>query len=634
MLAEDYKSAPAWEPVASSDGAKAALLAAKSATSPSMAKSPPPDDGLSAATRAYKSNRLGSNPRQEAQERYRSLVAAKGAVARQRADSAPTPRETYPDEANAAANALSAATRAHRPALSPVRVEEAGAVPYTTMNKMMFTSRPPVKPEVDEQKRNDILHASAVAMAKKMYNQQQKMFDAQKAHTDATSPHGNLEVSSSVSDDHQPAQLTTLQDAAYKQAQARLAKMQPKNAQDSDLQDYYGTKPSSRRFSVKGKLRKRSFSDGAVLEDQRRSEQIRKQMTLFSNKLSEVDEQKRQQDQDLLLAAAQRNVHERLKGIDARIASETGMAPPPTLTQWELKARAVAQARAFQRDQPHQGKVDIGAGVHMDQEEINAIAARRIQPILDEINAKAELEHARQTELRLEMERKKEEEETEKARQREAHDIQKKLKQQEKHEAKVKREEEKAAKAEQKKLARAEKIKSGEHDQATNAELDNRENLITMNSSGQPVLIPSASNREGRRRASSSNSEDSPKSPSGKIKTWFKSRFSRDQSQGRSRSNSRKFIGGISLTGNRENQSAASLNDHGDSTHEVSLIGRSQPRSRLERDSEAISSLSTASEDETEDRPRRLLTPPRLIRDASPAQGRSPGRDSRFHEII
>ncbi len=59
------------------------------------------------------------------------------------------------------------------------------------MNKLMFTSRPPVKLEVDEQKRTDVLHASAVAMAKKMYNQQQKMIESQKAHAD-TAPRGNL----------------------------------------------------------------------------------------------------------------------------------------------------------------------------------------------------------------------------------------------------------------------------------------------------------------------------------------------------------------------------------------------------------------------------------------------------------
>ncbi|KAI0540995.1 hypothetical protein GGR58DRAFT_458669 [Xylaria digitata] len=632
-MAEDGKSASATGgSITTSHGANVALLAAQSATSSGGAlKSPSTDDGVSAATQAFKSNRDNSrNTKPGALEHHRSLVAAKGAVARrQRADSAPTPRESYPDEANAAANALRAATRAHRPALSPVPLEETGAVPYTTMNKLMFTSWPPVKPEVDEQKRTDVLHASAVAMAKKMYSQQQKMIEAQKAHIDTSSSRGNLEVSSSISDDPQPAQLTTLQDAAYKQAQARLAKMQQENTQNSDLQEYYGTKPLSTRFSVKGKLRKRSFSDGAVLEDQRRSEQIRKQMTLFSNRLSGVDEQKRQQDQDLLLAAAQRNVHERLKGMDEKIANETGMVPPPTLTQWELKARAVAQSRALQQDSRQQGKVDIGAGIHMDQEDINAIAARRIQPILDEINAKAELEHARQMELRLEMERKKEEQEVEKARQKEVQDMQKKFKQQEKQEAKAKKEEEKVAKAEQKKLARAGKTKSVEHDQRARMELEFQENTPTTNRSDQAL-----DTQETRRRAGSEDLEEGLRSPH-RIKTWFKSRFSRgprspteEQSQGKA--SQRGFIGGASLTGNRDNQSSISLGGRSASVREVAMAGRNSYLHQA-RPEESEDEVSRA---EVGDRPRRILAPPRPIRDSSPAQSRSPGRDSRFHEII
>jgi hypothetical protein len=153
-------------------------------------------------------------------------------------------------------------------------------------------------------------------------------------------------------------------------------------------------------------------------------------MSLFSNRLSEVDEQKREHDQELLLSAAQRNVHKQLKGMDEKIATETGMIPPSTLTQWEQKAHAVVHSRAHQREKegPQLGMVDIGAGKHMDQEDINAIAARRIQPILDEITKKAELAHAQQMELRMEMERKKDEEEGEKARQKEVQDLQKKLK--------------------------------------------------------------------------------------------------------------------------------------------------------------------------------------------------------------
>ncbi|KAI1155761.1 hypothetical protein F4825DRAFT_406471 [Nemania diffusa] len=583
------------------------------------------------------------------------LVAAKAAVARrQRADSAPTPRESYPDEFNAAANALNAATRAHRPVLlSPVPLEEVGAVPFTTMNKLMFTSRPPVQPEVDEQKRADVLRASAIAMAKKMYNQQQKMFEAKKTHADQASPRGNLEVSSSISDDPQPAQLTTLQDAAYKQAQARLAKMQQRNAQDRDLQDYYGTKPLSHRFSVKGKLRKRAVSDGAV-QDQRRSQQIRTEMSLFSNRLSEIDERKRQQDQDLLLTAAQRNVHERLKGMDAKIANETGMVPPPTLTQWELKARAVAQSRALQKDN-RQGKVDIGAGMQMDQEDINAIAARKVQPILDEINAKAELEHARQLELRMEMERKKDEQEAEKARQREVHDVQKKLKQQEKQErkerkaeekqeAKAKMEEGKLTKAEQRKLARAEKTKSAEHGHSAREEWEPEEDVITMNSSGQPVRIPRLSTQEAQARVSPEPVEEGPRSPSSKVKSWLKSRFSRGpkspiEEPTKGKASHRGFVGGVSLTGNRSTRSVASLDSHSASMREVAMAGRTPGlgQSQLDGDAEAGSHQSVESDDEffrdeVVDRPATRLTPPRPLRGSSPAQ--SPPRDSRFHEIM
>ncbi|GAP89169.2 hypothetical protein SAMD00023353_0901730 [Rosellinia necatrix] len=623
-MAEDYKSAPTWKPVASSHGAKAALLAAQSATTLGVPKPSPTGDGLSAATLAFKSQRTSPyNMNPAALGHQRSLVAAKGAVAqRQRAGSAPTPRESYPDEANAAANALNAATRAHRPSLSPTPLENAGAVPYTTMNRLMFTSRPPVKTEVDEQKRADVLHASAIAMAKKMYNQQQKMIEAKKNHADPSS-RGNLEVSSSISDDPQPAQLTTLQDAAYKQAQARLAKMQQDIELNNEFQDYYGTKQLSHRFSVKGKLRKRSLSDGVVIEDQRRSQEIRKQMSLLSNRLSEVDEHKRQHDQDLLLAAAQRNVHERLKGMDAKIAADTGMAPPPTLTQWELKSRAIAQSRDFLQPAQQQGKVDIGA------------------------------ERTRQMELRLETERKRDEQEAEKARRREVQDMQKKIKQQEKSEqrgrraeekqAKARKEDEKAAKAEQKKLARA--VSSVEHDQQAVEEIGLRQNTTTLDSSGQPVRIPLGSTLEAQAGTSSEGLEESPTSP-GRIKTWIKSRFSRGpksptEESNKGKATQKRFIGGVSLTRNRRNTNSTGFHSRSNSAQEVTMAGRdsSLNRSRLENDLETVSHMSVESEDELVQYQigylsRAVFTPPRPIRDSSPAQGRSPVRDSRFHENI
>jgi hypothetical protein len=356
-------------------------------------------------------------------------MAAKGAMAtRPRANTAPSAKEAYPDEGNAAANALKAAARAHRPKSTALLNKDAGAIPFTNMDRQMYTSNPPVKSEVDEKNREDVLHASAVAMAKKIFSQQQKVIDqAKKAHASDPSSPRRARSSSSLSDEGRPMQFSTLQDAAYKLAQERLSKLHEDNLKNRDYQEYYGNTRPQRKFSIRGKLRRRASSDGDVTEDRERSRQIRKQMSIFSTKLSEVDGKKRQHDRDALLAAAQRNVQASLQGMDDKISAKTGMVPASTLSNWEAKAHAAAQSRSDNRLSKH-GKVDIGAGKYMTQEEIDAIATQRVQPVLDEINENAEKEHARQTELRLDAEAKKEAREVEKAREKEIADIAKKLK--------------------------------------------------------------------------------------------------------------------------------------------------------------------------------------------------------------
>ncbi|KAI1824661.1 hypothetical protein F4861DRAFT_249047 [Xylaria intraflava] len=658
-MAEDNKSARIRESVGSSQGTNAALLAAQSATSHSVLKPSSADEGNTAATQALRLNRTDTqNTDSVALDRHGSLAAAQGAVARRlRAESTPNPRQSYLDEASAVASALSAATRAHRLPTPPLPLEDVGAVPYTTMDRQMFTSRPPVQAEIEEKKRTDVLHASAVAMAKKLYDQQQKMIEARKCDADRNSQRDDIEVSSSISDDPQSAQLTTLQDAAYKQAQARLAKIQLENDRQLGLKGHHGTNPLSRHFSVKEKLRKRSSSDGAIIEDRKRSQQIRKQMSLFSNKLSDVNEQKLQHDQDMLLAAAQRNVHERLRVMDEQIAAETGMVPPGASTQREFRARTIAPFRTFRKESHQQGKVNVGAGRDIDQEDVNTIAARRIQPLLDEINAKAELEHARQAEIRLEAARKKEEREAEKARQREIQDTQNDIKQrakqeqkerkaEEKQETKVKKEE-KATKLLRKRLVRAETSKSTIHDQRG---LEPNESIITMNSSGQPVKVPRPRTQENATTANIETSRDAetsrerPKFPPDRLYNWFKTRFSRkaklpagEQSDGQP--SQKGFIGGVSLTG-YENTSYTSFDNRSASVRAVAMAGRHHslnPSSRPEGGTEAVSSLESDSDDEffrygAGARP--IFTPPKPIRTASPAQSQGSVRDSRFHEDI
>lgn len=252
-------------------------------------------------------------------------------------------------------------------------------------------------------------------MARKMYTQQQRIIDQTK------------DSQGQDSDVVQPKPYINLQDAAYKQAQERLAKLEEEHQKNRDLQGYYGNSTTSRRrFMLTSKLRRRSSSDGD-LDDRQQSEKIRQQMSLFSNKLSEVDEKKRQEDRNTLLAAAQRNVKARLQGMDEKVYHETGQVNPTLLSEWELKAHQVATASHSARNE-NKGKVDIGGGKFMDPHEVNTIAAMRVKPVLDEINEKAEAERERLAALKLEEEAKKAEQEKQKAREREIKEITKKLK--------------------------------------------------------------------------------------------------------------------------------------------------------------------------------------------------------------
>lgn len=434
MLAKDYKMAPSWEPNSSSAGAKAALLASASARKQTMAsnKTPPQSAqsswGNSAANQAFKQSLSIRQPVHiTSTDDLGSLSAAQNAMpatrrTRPRAKSTPVPKETYPGESKAALNALSAATAAHGPSLKPKSPTNAsGSVPYTNLPRKMFTSSPAIGPEADEQKRADVLHASAVAMAKQMYSHQQKMVDqARQAHQDLgeTSP-----------DDNQPKPFVNLQEAAYKLAQERLSKLHEEHQRDRDYQEYYGNGTPTqhqRRFTMKGKLRRRSSSDGDIHNDREQSERIRKEMSIFSSNLTKVDEQKRAKDREALLAAAQRNVKARLQGMDDKISAETGMVPPTSKSDWESKAHIAALAR-HEPTNVNKGKIDLGGGMFMDPLAVDEIAAKRVQPVLDEINEKAALERERQELLRAETEAKKRDEEKRKERDREIKEINRKV---------------------------------------------------------------------------------------------------------------------------------------------------------------------------------------------------------------
>ena len=403
----------------SSAGSKAALLAAKDGGHVDVWRPEPTNAGSSAAGQAMRMKGLSPQVYQGVtiDESKRALLAATGAMSgsRKRAGSMPIVNPRYPGSANAATNALSAATLANKPtntiqahtrASTPIDGAQIHNAAVTKLSREMYTSHPPVAPEIEEKNRQAGLRAAAISMAKQMYDVQEKAIEAASADVEnaesryaATSVH-NRQVSTVMPAGAQPSvtQYTNLQGAAQKLAAERLAKLHDEHAA---YRNYYGAAPPPQsRLSIRGRTRRRASSDGQIDDsDAARSKQIRSEMSLFNDKLAQVDAKKRQQDRDSLMAAAQRNVKASMHGMDEKVFNETGKASPAMIEEREAKASARAKADSEARMVNH-GRVDIGGGKYLDQSEIDAIAVRRVQPTLDEITEKVQKHRARDEQLR------------------------------------------------------------------------------------------------------------------------------------------------------------------------------------------------------------------------------------------
>ena len=445
--AKDYQADPLWRPEMSSAGSKAALLAHRDGGKVDTWQPRESDAGLSAAGQAVRKKSSGPTMDKSvpADANRRALLAATGAMAgsRRRADSAPLQPPAGPNAPPS--NALLAATQSHMshraktPSVDETsRAVDTDRVHNIARNKVareMYGSHPPVAPEVEEKNRQDTLRASAIAMAQKMYAIQQTAIDEAKglprseSHSAANHVHNRrTSISSSITGDELPTspRYTNLEDAARKLAQERLAKLQDDN---QDYRSYYGAgSPQRSRLSIRGKLRRRASSDGQLEKvDEEQSRKIRSQMSMFQNKLAEVDGQKRQKDRDALLAAAQRNVTASMSSMDKRVFDETGKASPAMMQEWEEKARERAKASSEARMKDY-GKVHIGGGKYLDQSDVDAVAQSRVQPTLDNINDKVDARKAREEEEKLEQEEKRRHADTEKHRAAELKAEQKRLK--------------------------------------------------------------------------------------------------------------------------------------------------------------------------------------------------------------
>ncbi|KAF2280756.1 uncharacterized protein EI97DRAFT_428861 [Westerdykella ornata] len=460
LIAKDYKMPPLWQPEPSAAGSKAAVLAHKGSINVDRRMPELSVRGTSAANLAVQRQRAVP----EADYGYAehedggSSVAAPGAVPpsrRPRAKSTPEQPAIYPDAEISEKNALNAATVAHRPSTKTTSMPsdrfgsdamEAARIQHARVSRDMYTATPPVSVEVEEKRRQDALRASAVSMARKMYDPK---------HPQTGQPPDVRE---------QAMKYISIQEAAQKLAAERLAKIG--FDEEAAYRSYYGyEKPARTRLSLRLGRRRASTSSELVDsddEDELQSWKIRSQMSQFNQKLAEVDEKKRAQDRKQLLAAALRNVQAEMESLDKKVFEQTGYMSPSMVEERYARARAKAAAESEARMEDR-GKVYVGHGKFMSQAEIDAIALAKVQPTLDEITEKTEKRRAEEEERRLELEEKKREQRIEKERAAEIKAEEKRFRREEKLAAKERSAAEKAAEKEMKSI---EKEKTATEDES------------------------------------------------------------------------------------------------------------------------------------------------------------------------
>lgn len=426
MLAKDYKMKDLWQPELSSAGSKAALLAHRDGGKLDLWQPTASKDGNSAATLAMKNKSL--SPQLDygytADGKSRALQAANLSIHKGRSESQPAPAtSSYPDSKNSAFNALNAATVSHRASTKAApdgwdsEANQAARIKNSHINPQMFTEHPPVRLEREEKEHDAALRASAVSMAKQMYEYQNRTMlepDLTSGKAGADAANARKQPTEQLDVKQEALRYIHLQDAAHKLAQERLAKID-KDGENARYREYYGypdsqgqgSRKTMNRLSMRGRNRKRSGSEGTAdlddSDDEEQARRIRSQMTQLNSGLSSVDEKKRTDDRAGLMAAAEKKVRNQMHNMDEKVFADTGKVPPAMMEEWEAKARKRAQEdRDLQSRPENKGKTHIGGGKFIDQSEIEAIAAARLKPTLDEITVTAEKRRARDEELRVE----------------------------------------------------------------------------------------------------------------------------------------------------------------------------------------------------------------------------------------
>jgi hypothetical protein len=428
MLAKDHKMKDPWQPEASLAGSKAAVMAHRDGGKLDLWQPSSSSAGNSAATLAMRNKGLSpqiDRGHTEAGRTNSLLAAAKShKMGRQRAGSMPAPAPPkYPDAHNSGKNALSAAAVSHRASVKAApdgwssEANQAARLKNAHMDRSLFTDDPHIQlqGEAEEQRHQAALHASAASYARGLYAAQKRGEvdeETSSLHDDtagAQAAHRRNTSTTSQTDIREEAiRYIHLQDAAHRLAQERLAKVD-KDMEPGRYREYYGypnKSPRRSRLSIRSGGRKRASSEGQWSDDsddEFQARRIRAQMSQLSTGIDNVSDKQRQDDRARLLAAAEKRVHAQMHSIDEKVFLETGKPSQAMMDEWEAKAREKAERDRETRETRERvpGKTHIGGGKYMDDAEIEAIAAARLKPTLDQLNDTAEKKRARDEELRI-----------------------------------------------------------------------------------------------------------------------------------------------------------------------------------------------------------------------------------------
>ncbi|EPS43139.1 hypothetical protein H072_2866 [Dactylellina haptotyla CBS 200.50] len=138
-----------------------------------------------------------------------------------------------------------------------------------------------------------------------------------------------------------------------------------------------------------------------------RSMKIKADTAKLSRQIDAVDKDRQARDYLALMAVAEKNVKSRMQDLETKVAEDQGRVPKHLQAQWDAKARMLSEEYERKRNadqESKKGKINMGGGLWYDKEDLDRIARGNVQPILDEINVKAEKERARLEALRLDKE--------------------------------------------------------------------------------------------------------------------------------------------------------------------------------------------------------------------------------------